>query len=77
MDHAGTLVRRAEQKDLRILWKTREFVLCADPLLGGIKLAIARYLVIQDMQKDLTAGWFEHLCICIIMSLILTVAWVM
>jgi hypothetical protein len=35
-------------------------------LLGGIELAIARYLVIQDLLKDLTAGWFEHLCIYII-----------
>jgi hypothetical protein len=66
MDRNGTLIRRAEQKDLRILWETREFVLCADPLLGGIELAIARYLVIQDLLKDLTAGWFEHLCIYII-----------
>jgi acetone carboxylase gamma subunit len=66
MDRAGTLISRAEQKDLRILWETREFVLCADPLLGGIELALARYPMIQDLQKDLAAGWFEHLCICII-----------
>jgi hypothetical protein len=49
MDRAGTLIRRTEHKDLRILWETREFVLCADPLLGGIKLTLAHYLVIQDL----------------------------
>jgi hypothetical protein len=67
MDHTDALIRRAEQKDLRILWETPEFVLCADPLLGGIKLTLACYPVIQDLLKDLTAGWFEHLCICIIL----------
>jgi len=67
MDRAGTLIRRAEREDLRILWETPEFVLCADPLLGGIELTLARYLVIQDLLKDLAAGWFEHLCIYIIL----------
>jgi hypothetical protein len=66
MDRTDALIRRAEQKDLRILRETPEFVLCANPLLGGIKLTLARYLAIQDLQKDLTACWFEHLCIRII-----------